>query len=364
MSIRNWRISRRLVALPAAVLAIASLAAIPASSPADPSLGTLGSQLSQQTARQQQLQSSLGSLDNLISSLSSQISLVRSREAQVQAELDYDRAQLAKTQAALVRERARLARLRRRLAWARALLGRQLVSHYESDSPDLVTVVLEARGFNDLLERINFLRYAERQQQQTIAVTTSAKQQADAAAAHLGKLEQTDRTLTNDAALRIRALAGMDSLLAGRESSLEQAQAVQRAALGASQTKASQLQSEITRIQAQQAAAARAAAQQAAAQQSSSQSAPSSGPALGPSGGWAIPYSIVLCESGGQNLPPNSAGASGYYQIIPSTWTGFGGAGPAAYLASKAEQDAVATRIWNGGAGASNWVCAGIVGIH
>jgi hypothetical protein len=72
----------------------------------------------------------------------------------------------------------------------------------------------------------------------------------------------------------------------------------------------------------------------------------------------------VLCESGGQNLPPNSAGASGYYQIIPSTWKLFGGTGPAAYLASKAEQDAVASRIWRGGAGASNWVCAGIVGIH
>jgi hypothetical protein len=72
----------------------------------------------------------------------------------------------------------------------------------------------------------------------------------------------------------------------------------------------------------------------------------------------------VLCESGGQNLPPNSAGASGYYQILPSTWKLFGGAGPAAYLASKAEQNAVATRIWAGGSGAGNWVCAGIVGIH
>ena len=81
-------------------------------------------------------------------------------------------------------------------------------------------------------------------------------------------------------------------------------------------------------------------------------------------GGWAIPYAIVLCESGGQDLPPNSAGASGYYQIMPATWKLFGGSGPAAYLAPKSEQDAVASRIWNGGAGASNWVCAGIVGIH
>ena len=67
----------------------------------------------------------------------------------------------------------------------------------------------------------------------------------------------------------------------------------------------------------------------------------------------------MLCESGGQNLTPNYAGASGYYQIMPATWKLFGGTGPAAYLASKSEQDAVASRIWNGGAGASNWVCAG-----
>jgi hypothetical protein len=71
----------------------------------------------------------------------------------------------------------------------------------------------------------------------------------------------------------------------------------------------------------------------------------------------------VQCESGGRNTPPNSAGASGYYQIMPATWKLFGGTGPAAYLASKSEQDAVASRIWNGGAGAHNWVCASIVGI-
>jgi hypothetical protein len=69
----------------------------------------------------------------------------------------------------------------------------------------------------------------------------------------------------------------------------------------------------------------------------------------------------VQCESGGQNTPPNSAGASGYYQIMPATWRGFGGSGPHAYLASKAEQDRVAARIWDGGRGASNWVCAALV---
>ena len=81
----------------------------------------------------------------------------------------------------------------------------------------------------------------------------------------------------------------------------------------------------------------------------------------GPGGPWAIPWPIVQCESGGQNLPPNSATASGYYQMLDSTWKGLGGSTPHAYQASKAEQDRLASRLWNGGAGASNWVCASLV---
>ena len=46
----------------------------------------------------------------------------------------------------------------------------------------------------------------------------------------------------------------------------------------------------------------------------------------------------------------------------PSTWKLYGGSGPAAWKASKAEQDRVAARIWAGGSGASQWVCAALVG--
>ncbi|HWT93718.1 MAG TPA: transglycosylase family protein, partial [Solirubrobacteraceae bacterium] len=91
--------------------------------------------------------------------------------------------------------------------------------------------------------------------------------------------------------------------------------------------------------------------------------APTAAPSAKPSGGWAIPEAIVMCESGGQNMPPNSAGASGYYQFMPATWKGLGGKGPHAYLRPKAEQDALAAKLWAGGAGASNWDCAAIVGV-
>jgi septal ring factor EnvC (AmiA/AmiB activator) len=340
--------------------ATAGAAFLPLPSSAKPSIGQLNSQLSQEQSRQQSLTSSIGRLSQTISSLDGQIVLVRSREAAVRADLARDRAALVRIRVLLMREQRLLAVLRARLARAKMVLARQLVSAYEGDKPDLVGVVLEAQGFNDLLNKIAFLRRAEGQQQTIIQITKAANAAAADAERRLARLEASDLQATQDAATRARALAGMNALLQSKQGALAQARAAQQVALEASRAKGSRLRGAIARLQAQQAAAQRAAAAAAAA---ASASPTPSGPALRPSGGWAIPYAIVLCESGGQNLSPNSAGASGYYQILPSTWKLFGGAGPAAYLAGKSEQDAVASRIWNGGAGASNWVCAGIVGI-
>jgi septal ring factor EnvC (AmiA/AmiB activator) len=337
------------------LLAVGALLARP--SGAQPSIGQLSSRLEQQRARAQGLAAGVAALSGVIARLDGEISFVQAREATVQAALATDRAALAGVQRALVVEQARVALLNARLARARSALARQLVSGYEGDKPDLVRVVLEAHGFTDLLERMDFLHRAMAQQQAIIHVTRAAKAQADAAARDLARIEARDRGITQTEALRSAALAGMGSLLQGRQAAVARARAAERAALTATRTRGAQLQAAISKLQAEQAAAQRAAADAGAG-------GGSGGPSLGPSARWAIPYAIVLCESGGQNLPPNSAGASGYYQIIPSTWSSFGGSGPAAYLASKGEQDAVASRIWNGGAGASNWVCAGMVGIH
>ncbi len=370
MTLRRRSPVFRLAALIAAAFAIlATTGTVGPAAGAD--LGQLSSQLNAQQARQQGLSASVGRLSGLIASLTSQISLVQSRETAVRSELTHDQAVLASTQATLRRQRARLALLRARLARAQMILSRQLVSSYEGNRPDLVGVVLSAHGFKDLLETLDFLHRAEQQQQSIITLTRQLKAQADSAAHRLARLEVSDRQLVQGAAMRARALAAMNGLLQSKQGALAQARAAQAGALAASRARAGQLQSQISQIRAQQAAAqaaaaaaARAAAATPAPSSSSSSAPTSSGPALGPSGGWAIPYAIVLCESGGQNLSPNSAGASGYYQILPSTWKLYGGSGPAAYLASKSEQDAVASRIWNGGSGASQWVCAGIVGIH
>jgi len=344
---------RRLLPTALAVLAIAAPVALAAGGA---NLSQLGSQLGATQAKETSLSASLAALQGEIAQLVGQIALVQSREASVRAALAADETRLAGARASLSRERRRIVVLRRHLAWSRHVLADQLVSSYERPRPSLVSVVLAARGFDQLLQDVTFLSDAERAQQQAIDATTRAKRAAAVAAVRLTKLRDDDQLATDQTATEAAALAGMNSLLASRQAALGDARAAQETALAAARARGAQLGRAIATVKAEQAAAARAAALRA-------RESDVSAAALGPSGGWAIPYSIVLCESGGQNLPPNSAGASGYYQIIPNTWRLFGGSGPAAYLAPKAEQDAVASRAWNGGAGASNWVCSGLVGV-
>jgi hypothetical protein len=345
----------RLTAAASVLLALLGLAAVvPLTSSASPSVGSLQTELNQQQARAQRLSASTGRASQLIAGLNGQIDLLTQREAEVQTRLTAARAALAAAQAAVIRARDVLSVLEARLARARLALSRELVSQYESAPQNIVTVVLQAHGFTDLLDRLHYLRMAEGQQSALVHVTTIARARAESAAARLVELESRDQATTDAVATEAAAIAGMNSLLQSKRATLQRVRGIQLAELAATQSRQSQLSNELAVVEAQQ---------QAAAAPSASGSPVPYG-AAGASGGWAIPYPIVLCESGGQNLTPNSAGASGYYQILPSTWTGAGGTGPAAYLAPKSEQDRIASILWNNGAGASNWVCAGIVGIH
>jgi Transglycosylase-like domain len=168
-----------------------------------------------------------------------------------------------------------------------------------------------------------------------------AKAAAQRAARALARAERRQRAVVAALEARRRALASMAGALAAKQATYARARADRLAALQATRADRRRLEARLAALEAAQARYVTSTS--------------------GPSGPWAIPWSVVQCESGGQNLPPNWAGASGYYQIIPSTWRHFGGSGSAAWQASKGEQDRVATRIWGGGGGAHNWDCWSLI---
>jgi septal ring factor EnvC (AmiA/AmiB activator) len=318
-------------------------------------LGTTQSQLNGTKSREKALAGSIATLNGQVSSLAGQISIVQTRQAAAQERLATENARVDADQAAVARERRNLHRLHYVLSRAQRALADELRSQYEQPQRSFISLVVDSGGFQQLLDGLQDMSRAKKQEQSLIIYTRTARAKALAAAARLVKLESTDAAAANTAATQSNALDGMSALLNSRESALAHDRLAQATALAASQEQGSKLEDAISTIQKQE-AAAQAAAQRLAVQHYS-------GTSLRATAGWAIPYAVVLCESGGQNLPPNGAGASGYYQIEVATWKDEGGTGPAAYLAPKSEQDAIAARLWNGGAGASNWTCARIVGI-
>jgi septal ring factor EnvC (AmiA/AmiB activator) len=305
--------------------------------------GRLRSTIHSSRVREAALGDAAAHLGRLERAMAREVAIIDGRLADAQAELNASQARLGQTQTDLAFERKRLARLKKRLAEGRSVLTEMLRQQYMTDRPDIVSVVLDAHGFADLLDRMEFLHRVERSDTQIVDLVKDARRDARSETIKL-KVLQTRRIAETAAVQGERnALAGMEAAAAARRDALAQAREARLAALQA--TRSSRLSAQRT-LKKLLAARARAAVDKA-----------------GPGGPWSIPWAVVQCESGGQNLPPNSAGASGYYQMMPATWKGLGGSTSAAYKASKAEQDRLAAKLWNNGAGASNWVCAALVGV-
>ena len=330
----------------AAALVVAAVAAAVAFALVAPALsgaqseGDLRNRADRARAREQGLAGDVARLGRLVGKLDGDIAIIERRRAEVQAQLDQDRAKLATLREELRAQRRRVVRLRGRLREARRILSDRLVQLYQTPQPDLVTVIMQARGFADLLEQSTYVNAVGHQDHKIIDIVRAARVDAASAVRRLARDEARQEDITTAIEARRNALVGISASLQQRRAAVAQARAARVALLAATRAQRRSLENRIAALERARARAAMAG---------------------GPGGPWAIPWAVVQCESGGQNLPPNFAGASGFYQILPSTWRLFGGSGPAAWRASKAEQDRVAARIWNGGAGAHNWVCFALV---
>jgi septal ring factor EnvC (AmiA/AmiB activator) len=333
----SWRI--RLAGLICGVFALWAIVPVPAISQDE---STLRNRIERSRSREQTLSGAVARLSDLLARTQREIGIVQARLTEVESDLQVARARLAATTARLNTQRAKLARLRTRLAHDRDELSAQLVASYKGDNPDIVGLVIGSHDFADLIERVELAKRLQERNGEIVDRIHRSRDETDREAEHLAKLEAEQRETAAAVERRRNALASMRAGLAQRQATFARVRAARAEALAGTRSGRLAAERELNKLIAEREAAARATS-------------------AGPGGPWAIPWAIVQCESGGQNLPPNSAGASGYYQMLPSTWRGLGGSTPQAYQAPKAEQDRLAAQLWAGGAGARNWVCAGLV---
>lgn len=261
------------------------------------------------------------------------------REAQLTAVLQRGERREAALEAQVARARDALAEARAQLRRSLNTLSARLVEIYRGGMPDATTLLLEADGFDDLATRAEYLRRIE---QADASLVQRVRFLRDAVANRLAAVEQAEQR-AHDFNTRIAAardqIAAVRAEAESRAAALADARAQRQAALDSLQSQVSDWTSEVQRLE-------RISAQQAQQEVSSW------------FGDWAIPESIVMCESGGNFGAVNpSSGAGGAYQILPSTWELYGGEGDPED-ASPGEQSEVAAQIW-ADSGAAAWECAG-----
>jgi peptidoglycan hydrolase CwlO-like protein len=91
--------------------------------------------------------------------------------------------------------RARLARLKKRLAFAKKVLTERVVTVYKQGEPDIITVVLESKGFQEMVERTTYLRKIAEQDQYTIDKVTALKKSTKTESIKLAGLEKRQAQL-------------------------------------------------------------------------------------------------------------------------------------------------------------------------
>lgn len=239
--------------------------------------------------------------------------------------------------------RHRLAVEKARLRRARGDLARRLVAIYENGTPDALSLLVESSSYQDLATQAEYLREITEADNalagRVAEVRDAVHRQVGIVAALQAKAVAYDERLA-------AARAQIDSVreaAAASASHLASVSAGHEASLASLKSKIGNWVSE---VQAARAAEARAA--------STAEAEEEVGRWLG--GPYSIPTYIVMCESGGNYSAVNpSSGAGGAYQILPSTWEGYGGKG-LPENAPKAEQDRIAGEIW-ADSGPSAWVC-------
>jgi septal ring factor EnvC (AmiA/AmiB activator) len=272
-----------------------------------------------------------------ISELERRAADAAAREQELLGRLEQATARSQELNEGLLTAEAELTAVRERYERALVVLSDRLVAIYKGSEPDVLSVILEADGYEELSAHAKYLEALtdadERTAERVSALHDEVNAHHEEIAGLKAEIDQQARELEGSRGeiAQIRAEAREQA------AELADARAEGEAALGELQERISGWELEIRK--------------QAAAELGGSGEAFLGGP-------YAIPTYIVICESGGNYRALNrSSMAGGAYQIIPSTWRSYGGRGPFAHRASKAEQDRVAGLIW-AEVGPSAWSCA------
>jgi murein DD-endopeptidase MepM/ murein hydrolase activator NlpD len=210
-------------------------------------------QIDRHKAKEGVLSTTIQRFNTRIDAVQGEITATERRLSRVQSDLDRQKEKLLEVRNRLEEARDRLERLRSQLATARHVLANRLVEIYKADSPDVVTVILEADGFGDLLERAEFL---ERISDQDRAITDRVRGLRDKAkdqAVQLADLEEQEQLAAERILEQRDQIAAVENQLVGARDELASARANKRGALAQVRSSRVELEGDLAALEKEQA---------------------------------------------------------------------------------------------------------------
>ncbi len=188
-----------------------------------------------------------------VAKLDARLKALSQRQGTLEEDLTAKRNALNETQAELRDERARLVRLQRRSREARGALEARLVDQYKNGRTDLISVVVEADGFTQLIERGEYLGRLRKKDQLVIKLVADAKKEATATEKKLDSLESKQQKVTAAIQARRDEVARVKTNVATVESTVRDARNDKRQLLSKVKVERKELEEDLSAMQAQQA---------------------------------------------------------------------------------------------------------------
>jgi len=246
---------------PAALLAaVAALVAVLALSPAAPAedlhseLNEKEAKLSKVRERQGVLTTTISAFRTRIERLTDEVAALRTREAEVRVRLEAKQRELDRAVAELERGKRHLEVVRARLKRALVALRERLIAIYQTGSPDMLSIVVEASGYEDLVERTAYLNRIHGFDEEVVGRVRELRNQVRHTVERLRDAKLTIESARDAIAAEQQALAGARAAVQQRQSKLVAARRSREAALSKISQHAHRIEGAMAELQAEIAA--------------------------------------------------------------------------------------------------------------
>jgi murein DD-endopeptidase MepM/ murein hydrolase activator NlpD len=239
--------------LPAVLWAVVPVGSLGASSDAKLSnlknkIEKTQAQVDQKKGTENVLTTDVAAWQKKINGLQSKINKLQGRQDQIEVGLNRETSELNKIQDDLRTQRRRQVKLKARLEEGRRVLGQRLFELYRADAPTLISVVLDSKGFAELLERSEFLQRIGEQDRRVITVVRSARVDATVNANRLGTLENRQQAITSRIKVKRDAVASIKGELVTTRSGFDKSKERKAALLAGVKTDRRKLEGALSKM--------------------------------------------------------------------------------------------------------------------